>query len=174
MDDFRSRRQLHSARQSITKKEDIPTKPVEVKSDKKKKINFKINREDDFRQGTRVKDMKELIERRYTQDASNKITPSNMTEENKTTEFDLNNMKYNFLENEYEECKSHRVDNEQSVRFKRGSMRILYMAKALEVKLHQKKDDINDRNRDDHVLQMMMDKPAVNNSKKPSRVKMSL
>jgi hypothetical protein len=173
MNDFRSRRQ-HPARQSVNSKEETKSKPS--KSDKKKKIRFNINGQDSFRPGTRVRDMKELIEHRYSQDVLNTTAQHVMIEENKSNEFEIkiSNKKYSFVDNNYEECKSFRViPDEQPTRPKSGSLRILYMAKALEDKLHQKRDDIKDINKEDHIVQIMMEKP-VNYSKKPSRIKMTL
>ena len=165
MEDFRTRK-LNTHRQSVTNKEKIEPKQ-EANSEKKKK-KFLKKREDDFTPGTRVRDMKEIIERRYTQDALSQAPPI-LAEEHKA--IDLEPRK---LTLEYEECKSHRKSEEHQTRFKKGSMRIFYMAKALEDRLHQKREDKNEINKEDHVVQIMMDKPLVNHSKKPSRVKLSL
>jgi hypothetical protein len=171
MNDFKSRK-LNTARHSVTNKEAPAIINNETKSEKKKKISFNIQKDDNFKPTTRVRDMKELIERRYTIDATS--TPRIMTEESKSIDININNLKYSFADNEYEECKSHRTIQEDiQPRIKRGSMRIYYMARALEDKLHQKREDKSDSNQEDQVFQIMMDKPLVS-TKKPSRAKLTI
>ena len=167
MEDFKTRK-LNTARQHKNIEE--PTEK-EIKSEKKKKISYDIDNDPNFKPSSRVRDMKELIERRYTVDTTS--TPNIITEESKTINLNDDNLKYSFTNNE--ESKSSRFKEEESQpRFKRGSMRIYYMAKALEYKLHQKRDDNNNEvNKDDPVFNIMMDKPLVS-IKKPSRSKLSL
>jgi hypothetical protein len=163
MEDFKTRK-LNTHRQSVTNKEKIEHKQEITNSEKKNKKILK-NKEGGFTPGTRVRDMKEIIERRYTQDLLLQAPPIR-AEEHKTVELPRKLT--------YEECKSHRKSEEHPPGFKRGSMRIFYMAKALEDRLHQKREDTNDINKEDQIVQIMMDKPLVNQSKKPSRVKLSL
>lgn len=167
MEDFKTRK-LNTARQNKNIEEQTEK---EIKSEKKKKISFSMDNDPNFKPTTRVRDMKELIERRHTVDTTS--TPNIISEESKTIDLNVDNLKYSFTNKE--ESKSSRIKEEENKpRFKRGSMRIYYMAKALEYKLHQKRDDNNNEiNKDDPVFQIMMDKPLVS-TKKPSRSKLSL
>jgi hypothetical protein len=168
MEDFKSRK-INTHRQSVTNSERAE-QIKEPNSDKKKTKIIKKKRDDDFTPTTRVKDMKEIIERRYTEDLLSIKAPPVKAEEHKASECEPR--KYSLANNE--ESKFNKTFEIDQPRIKRGSMRIFYMAKALEDHLHQKREDNIDINKEDHVVQIMMDKPSVNHSKKPSRIKLSL
>jgi hypothetical protein len=109
-----------------------------------------IVRDVHFNPTTRVNEMTDLFEKRFS--------------------MEINFEPEKILDIEPAEELRRAVTTEDFPRTRRASMRILYLAKYLEERLYNKKDEMKeDKPTEDNVLQMLLDKPSIKTGKKVSR-----
>lgn len=124
---------------------------IDVKDEGEAKSPSKrlIVRDANFNPTTRVNDMKTLLEKRF----SFEFKPERLLDLTPSVEF------------------KRATTADKFPKTRKTSVRIMYLAKYLEEKLYNKKEDQNDKlkDREDNILQIILDKPLIKSNKKVSR-----